>query len=109
MEPNKDDEPQQTDLTAQEQDLHLEEAKKAAAGADPLRMVECLHKSRALAGLVRRLQAKWPGITSSEIEMAVARAVDAAYNCLRTGKKIFQLVAFLWKVADRRASDYHRS
>jgi DNA-directed RNA polymerase specialized sigma24 family protein len=104
-----DGEPQQTDLTTEEQDLQLEEAKKAAAGANPLRMVECLHKSRALAGLVRRLQSKWPGIASSEIDMAVAKAVDAAYEFIRTGKKVFQLVAFLWKVADRRAFDYHRS
>lgn len=110
MQPNResDDEPQNVDLTAKEQDLQLDQAKRAASSADPIRMIECLHKSNALAGLVRRLQAKWPGLASSEIDMAVARAVDAAYEFISTGKKIFELVAFLWKIADRRAFDYHR-
>jgi hypothetical protein len=57
-----DDPVLRSDLVEEEQDFLLEEAKKAAAQGEPLKMLDRLIKSQALAGLVRRLQKKWPGI-----------------------------------------------
>lgn len=94
--------------TASEQDAQLEAAKQAAASGQPVQMLEFLYKSRALDGLVRRLQSKWSRLAPSDIDMAVARAVDAAYDFLKSGKTVPRLVGFLWKAADRRAFDYTR-
>jgi DNA-directed RNA polymerase specialized sigma24 family protein len=95
-------------LRSGDQEAQLEAAKQAATQGQPLQMLEFLYKSHALDGLVRRLQSKWSRLPSADIDMAVAKAVDAAYDFLRSGKTIPGLVGFLWKVADRRAFDYSR-
>src|SRR5438067_4528510 len=98
----------ETQISMDDQDAQLGAAKQAAASGQPIQMLECLHKSRALDGLVRRLQSKWQVLASSDIDMAVAKAVDAAYSCLRSGKTVTRFAGFLWIVADRRAFDCAR-
>jgi len=89
-------------------DESLSEAKQAARNGDALRMVEALHKSFALDGLVRRLCIKWPRIPETDIDYAVAESVDVLYQAIAEGKTVINVVSYMWKVADRKASDYNR-
>jgi DNA-directed RNA polymerase specialized sigma24 family protein len=95
-------------LSREQQDAQLEAAKRAAAAGRPLEMLKYLYESKALDGLVRRLRSKWQKLGASDIDMAVAKSVDAAYAALNKGKTITSLIGFLWKAADRRAFDYNR-
>jgi DNA-directed RNA polymerase specialized sigma24 family protein len=87
----------------------LERARAAAASGDALAMLEALHRSFALDGLMRRLAQKWSDFAVEDVEDLVAAATDALYEAVNAGGHVANLVAFLWKVADRRASDLHQA
>jgi len=89
--------------TGADGEFALERAKAAAAAGEPLEMVTWLFRSFFLDGLTRSLEAKWPGLDAGDVQIAVSQAVDDAYEALRSGKKIFNLKAWLYKVADRKA------
>ena len=86
----------------------LQKARDAAKAGNPMGMVEALYLSHTLDGILRRLQAKWPHIVPDELDFAVADAVDVLYQAIGRGEKMFDIVSYLWKVADRNASDYHQ-
>jgi DNA-directed RNA polymerase specialized sigma24 family protein len=89
-------------------DEWLVEARKAAEQAQPKTALEALYQSYSLDGLARRLQGKWDSLAWDDIEDAVAGAVDVFYGELRGGRGKSNPVGFLWRVADRKASDRHR-
>lgn len=97
------------DPTKASQQESLERAKQAAREGDPLAMIEALHHSRALDGLSRTLGRSWSGqVPGPEIDDCLAWAVDQAYAQLRDGKKILNLVAFIWKCGENRITDRWR-
>jgi RNA polymerase sigma factor (sigma-70 family) len=90
-----------------ESTLALAQATEAAASADPKRMLEHLYSSFFLDGLARGLRRRWHSLSRDDIEFVIAQAVDALYKSVSQGKKILNLAAFLWKVADRKANDFY--
>ncbi|SRR6266536_1456111 len=90
-----------------ESTLALAQATEAAASADPKRMLERLYSSFFLDGLARGLRRRWHSLSRDDIEFVIAQAVDALYKSVSQGKKILNLAAFLWKVADRKANDFY--
>jgi DNA-directed RNA polymerase specialized sigma24 family protein len=70
-------------------------------------MLECLYSSFFLDGLARGLRRRWHSLSRDDIEFVIAQAVDALYKSVSQGKKILNLAAFLWKVADRKANDFY--
>jgi DNA-directed RNA polymerase specialized sigma24 family protein len=85
---------------------HLQNARTAAQQGLPDVMLEELTRSGFLDGAVHGLERKWSGqLPRTEIEDAVAVAVDSAYATLRQGKPIRELGAWLWKAADNEAND----
>lgn len=83
----------------------IKKAKEAASAGDPEGMVEALYVSHAIDGLVRRIHGRWPILGQQGAEDAVSAAMVTLYKSMRKGEKVFNPVAFLWKVADRRAND----
>jgi len=83
----------------------IKKAKEAASAGDPKGMVEALYESHAIDGLVRRIHGRWPVLGQQGAEDAVADAAVVLYTSVRTGEKVLNPVAFLWKVADRKAND----
>lgn len=83
-------------------------ARHAAESHQPDRMIEALVASGFLDGLVRRLEAKWGQLPRMDIEDAVAKAVDGAYEAITQGRAIRSLGAWLWKAADNQANDRWR-
>lgn len=89
---------------------HLEKAQEAAKQGLPDVMLEELSMSGFLDGAVRGLERKWSGqLPRTELDDAMAVAVDSAYAGLREGKTIRNLGAFLWKAADNEATDRWRN
>jgi DNA-directed RNA polymerase specialized sigma24 family protein len=43
------------------------------------------------------------------VELIIAEAVDILYEAIRKGKKVSNLVAYLWKTSDHKACDYYRT
>jgi DNA-directed RNA polymerase specialized sigma24 family protein len=95
-------------ITEAEQKSFIGLANIAAAAKDPLGMLAALHKSFALDGLHNRLVRKW-GRTLSlpDVEFCLTSALDSLYAEVSSGKGVAQTLAFLWRVADRRALDRH--
>jgi DNA-directed RNA polymerase specialized sigma24 family protein len=84
----------------------LQIAHEAAAARQPERMLEALEASRFLDGLIRRLERLWRGqLPRSEIDQAVACAVDAAYDAVAEGRPVRSLGAWIWKVASNKCCD----
>lgn len=90
------------------QDELLQKAKEAAASGDPRGMVEALYQSFALDSLARWLRGKWPTLPHDDVDFAVAEAVDVLYQAVGRGEKVFKIVAYLWKVSDRKAGEHYR-
>jgi RNA polymerase sigma factor (sigma-70 family) len=89
-----------------EQQRLLLRAKEAASAKDLKAMVEALYASGVLDGLVRRLGEKWSSALDAEdVDFAIAQATDVLYLAVTQGTRFTDLVAFLWKVADRRLCD----
>ncbi|SRR6266571_434026 len=87
--------------------LALRQATEAVAAGDPRGMLEHLYSSYFLDGLARGIQRRWPSLSRDDTEFVIAQAVDALYRSVSDGKKILNLSAFLWKVADRKANDFY--
>lgn len=98
---------ERTLLMREQQDEALQQAKEAAAAGDSRGMVEALHRSCALDGLIRLLRNKWPSLYD-EAEFIVAEAVDVLYQAIGRGEKILNIAGYLFKVSDRKAYDYDR-
>jgi len=88
------------------QEDSLARAEAAAAAGDGWGTVEALLQGPVLDGLVRRLQAKWPKLPHADMDEAVSAAVDDLYTAVRH-RRIGSLVAWLFKVADRKAGRLH--
>lgn len=91
-----------------EQERALDLAKQAAASGDPKAMLEHLHRSHLMDGLVKRLERRWRQLPRPEVDFAVAQAVDVLYAKVSARKRVSDIDRFLFKVAFRRAYDYHR-
>jgi len=85
----------------------LGQATEAIAAGDPKGMLEHLYSSYFLDGLARGIRRRWPSLSRDDIDFVIAQAVDALYRWVSERKKILNLAAFLWKVADRKANDFH--
>jgi len=94
-------------LTREQQEEALRQAHEAAASSDPIGMVEALHQSYALDGLTRLVKRKWNAIPLDEVQFIIAGAVDVLYKDIESGKRIINLVAYLYKIADHRAHQYN--
>ncbi len=86
----------------------LDIAQKAAVAKDVLGMVEALHASGYLDGLVRRIRAKWSDLPREDVRDCVAEAVNSVYEAVTDGRRVGQLGAWLWKTADNLANDRWR-
>jgi len=85
----------------------LRRATEAAIVGDPRGMVEALYQSGAFDGLTRRIGHKWNFLsTHKEVDYIIGQAVDVLYRDVSSGKKISNIVAFLYKVANNKANDY---
>ena len=100
---------QSAHITKEQQEELLQQAKEAAASGNPGRMLEALHGSFALDGLTRRIASKWQKLSRDEVDFILAEAVDILYLALRDGRKVFNLVAYLWKTSNPKACDYYRT
>jgi DNA-directed RNA polymerase specialized sigma24 family protein len=89
-------------------DQLLEDAKVAAREGDPRRMVEALFQSHAFDGVKRRLNFRYREISEQDIDLIICEALDVLYSAVRNGDRVFNIVAYLWRVADRKAIDYLR-
>jgi DNA-directed RNA polymerase specialized sigma24 family protein len=96
-------------ITNEQQKELLASAKKAAAAGHLGRMLEALHRSFVLDGLTNRIASKWRSLSRDEVELIIAEAVDILYEAIRKGKKVSNLVAYLWKTSDHKACDYYRT
>lgn len=94
-------------VTQKQRDL-LQQAKEAAAANDPRKMLEALYQSFVLDSLTRRIVSKWSSLSPEDVELIVAEAIDALYVAISTGKRIDNLIAYLWKVANNKLYDYYR-
>lgn len=90
-------------LTRDDQSVLLTKAKEAAAAGDPRTAIDCLFKSFALDGLARLLRRRWRRLTNEDIDTAIAEAVNDLYEYIAGGKVVFNIMAFLTKVAERKA------
>jgi DNA-directed RNA polymerase specialized sigma24 family protein len=87
--------------------IALQGAARALESGNPKGMLECLYSSYFLDGLARGIRRRWPSLSADDSEFVIAQAVDALYTSVAKGKKVLSLAAFLWKVADRKANDFH--
>jgi len=95
-------------ISAAQQEGALQRAKDAVAAGDPKGMTVALYESGVLDGLVFRLRGKWPDLAFDDVDYAVGQAVDVLYQAVTRGDRVANLVAFLWKVSDRRLWDRDR-
>lgn len=95
-------------ITKEQQQELLAKAKEAATSGDAGTMLGALYQSGILDGLTRQIASKWRSLSLDEIGDIVAEAVDILYVAIRSGKKVLNLVAYLWKTSDHKACDYHR-
>lgn len=87
----------------------LERAQQAVNRGDVVAMLHALSASRYLDGLTRRLQKKWDGsLPWAEVDECIAQSVDAVCAAVTRGRPIRSLGAWLWKSADKIASDRWR-
>jgi DNA-directed RNA polymerase specialized sigma24 family protein len=82
----------------------LEIAVAAAEHGDIASFLEAIHQSRLPAGLVQRIQSRWPRL-HDEAEDIVGEAFDAAYDSMRSGTRVRSLGAYVFKAADHIAHD----
>jgi len=94
--------------TKPDQDECIRRALAAASVRDAHGMLTALHESMVLDGLVQTFRMKWPTLDHDEIDFVVAGAVDVLYQRVADGENVLNLIAYLWKVSDRRASDRHQ-
>lgn len=106
-EPDSDE--QLENITKEQQQDLLARAKEAAASGDPRKMLEYLYCSGILDGLTRQITRKWRSLSREEVRDILAEAVDILYGAIRDGKKVLNLVAYLWKTSDHKACDYYRA
>ena len=106
-EPDSDE--QLENVTKEHQQDLLARAKEAAASGDPRKMLEYLYCSGILDGLTRQITSKWRSLSREEVRDILAEAVDILYGAIRDGKKVSNLVAYLWKTSDHKACDYYRA
>lgn len=95
-------------ITKEQQQELLAKAKEAAISGDAGTMLGALYQSGVLDGLTRQIASKWRSLSLDEIGDIVAEAVDIIYVAIRSGKKVLNLVAYLWKTSDHKACDYYR-
>jgi DNA-directed RNA polymerase specialized sigma24 family protein len=96
-------------MTQQEQRAALQRAANAAKAHDAKGMLQALFESGALDGLFRRLRSQWRRLPEDDIDFAIAEAVDVVYQNVTDRKPVYNLLTLLWKVAYRRACDYHEA
>ena len=104
-----DSDGQSKNITKEQQEKLLTQAKQAAISGDPRKMLEYLYLSRALDGLTRQIASKWRSLSCDEVEDIVAKAVDILYEAIRDGKKVLKLVPYLLKICKHNAYDYYRA
>jgi hypothetical protein len=89
------------DATRREDAMQRLEAAVAAGNA--WGAVEIVMTSPILDGLVRVLRAKWPALPHADVDEATSQAVDDLHATIRKRTPITNPVAWLYKVADRKA------
>lgn len=95
-----------SDFQKRWQDQALEDARHAATNGKPLEMLEALNRSRFLEGMARVLEWEWQDqVPHEEIRECIARAVDKAYDELKSSKLLHNLPAWLWKTARNNVRD----
>ena len=84
---------------------HLQRAAQAAKALKPVEMVEALHASFLLDGLVRRIKSNWSSFSFQDAEDIVSESVDVLYQTVLNGKPVGGITSFLNKVSFRKACD----
>lgn len=92
---------------SQEETLH--KAQEAAASGDTDAMIKALYQSFVLDGLSRRIQRKWDSLPFDEVQFILIGAIYILYEAVNRGEKILDVVSYLLKVSDRKATDYWRT
>jgi DNA-directed RNA polymerase specialized sigma24 family protein len=87
----------------------LERAGAAATKGDAVGMLEALHQSHLMDGLVGRIAAKWNGLTGDDAQDIVAESVTALYQKVREGGRVKHVGAYLYRATWGRACDLHAS
>ncbi|MFC1678650.1 RNA polymerase sigma factor [Elusimicrobiota bacterium] len=87
----------------------LQKAYEAAASGKADETVEALFSSRAVDGLVRQLHYRWINLSETDVRFAVAQGIEVLLADIRGGKKILDLMSYLYKVAHRKAIDIYRA
>lgn len=92
-----------------EQRAALLRAKASAEAGDPIGMMTAFSESFMLDRLSDLLEARWTStpLDSDTAQYFVGEAVDAFYQEVRNGRKVLDVAAFVFKVADRKASANH--
>jgi hypothetical protein len=93
--------------TAEEQEALLREANRAASAGDPVAMVHALYNSYALDGIARYIRLKWESIPLDETRFIIASALDVLFAAVQRGEKVRNIIAYLYKVSDNKAHQYH--
>jgi DNA-directed RNA polymerase specialized sigma24 family protein len=95
-----------SDRKLREWEALLAAAREAAKRRDAKGMVAALYESKALDGLRRVFQDRWGGRASpSDVDDAVAKAVDGAYAKLAGGGTVTNLSSWLWKSTENALID----
>jgi DNA-directed RNA polymerase specialized sigma24 family protein len=92
---------------ALEQVAALERAAQAARDLKPVKMVEALHESYVMDGLIRRLQSGWSSLQFHDAQDIIAESVNVLYRKVAGGTPVHGIVGFLMKVAHLKAYDMH--
>jgi DNA-directed RNA polymerase specialized sigma24 family protein len=87
----------------------LRRAQVAASLGHTDEMIKALYQSFVLDGLARRIQWKWDALPSDEVQFILIGAIHALYQAVNRGEKISDIVAYLLKVSDRKATDSWRA
>jgi len=80
-------------------------ATKAAEAGDPVAMLEALYQTGILDGIPRYIAAHWSDFDFADASIFVAAATDDFFSKVRSGHKIRNVSAYLFKVALNKASD----
>ena len=95
-------------ITREQQEDYLQEAKTAAALGNPRKMLNALYQSYILDGLTKKLTRKFSALSEADIDYILSKSIDVIYQNVNGGKKIFDPAAYLYKVANNQATSYYR-
>lgn len=87
---------------------YLQQATQAAASSDLERLIKILTEARIIESIFNWVRRKWPTLTQDEVDLSVAEAVSAFYKDVSHGQRVLSPMSYFFKVADRKASIFHR-